>query len=147
MSKKHPGLVQHFMDKLGINLSQMTRFLDISHNTLYNYRIMEDDKLPKKSVEKILNFLNVRDFEEAHQYLERIERSDRSTLSREFVKDVSAASESESLPGNERMHSRKPNRIGSETYRKALQEEILKVINGPNDYEFISYIQKYRKRK
>lgn len=147
MSNKYPGLVQHFMDKLGINLQQMTKFLDLSHNTLYNYRTMDDSKIPKKSVEKILNFLNVHDIEEAHRYLDRIEREQRSILSKELHTDVLAMSEIEHLHGNEEFDTVLKNQIGSKNYRKALQEEILRAINGPNDYAFIDYIQKYKQRK
>jgi flagellar basal body P-ring protein FlgI len=146
-SKKFIAL---FMEKMNLKVNDMVRFLDVSANTIYNYRTMDDQEIPSKIKDKIFDLLKTDDFTEARQILSSITSQKRD----EIASSINSLMRTTRLVSNEDTNidsfSNKDgnltslNHLGSKVFVDALLYEINKVVQTEDDYDFISYIKKYK---
>lgn len=74
--------LDYFMSKFGIKVATMTKFLDCSSKTVYNYRQMHYSKLPEKVWHKIFNFFfaynmkQIQTFTELYDLIESMDEED-----------------------------------------------------------------------
>ena len=139
-----------FMKKLGIKVSEMVKFLDVSPNTVYNYRTMNDDDIPAKITDSILEFLRVDNTDMAKDLLLSLNQITIEPYIKRFLQVIKSKSllnrdeYSDAKNDSDTVVSQSNNQnIGSEVFMNALWHEIAKVVNGLDDYEFIAYLKKY----
>lgn len=136
-----------FMQKMNIKVNDMVQLLDVSANTIYNYRTMNDEELPIKVRDKIFNVLEVDSYNQARNLLNDITMRQRDEIVkslRSLLRSTLLVSQEDSETSNFLEVSSCLVDIGSKVFVEALLYEIKKAINGKDDYEFISYVRKYK---
>ena len=138
-----------FMKKMNIRVNDMVKLLDVSANTIYNYRTMDDNDIPLKVKEKLFDMLEVNDFIEARDILISMSDERRSQIASSMgsllMTTMMVDTKSLKIDDNNKndILNNLEDSLGSKVYINALLHEIKKVVKSEDDYDFISYIKKY----
>jgi len=138
-----------FMKKMNIRVNDMVKLLDVSANTIYNYRTMDDQDIPLKVKDKLFDMLGVNDYQEARKALLTISDERRSQIASSMgsLLMTTMMVNTESYKNNDNNKNDISNNLedslGSKVYVNALFYEIKKVVKSKDDYDFISYVKKY----
>ena len=148
---EHRKFIALFMQKMNMRVNDMVRLLDVSPNTVYNYRTMDDEDIPLKVKQQLFNILNVDSYEKARNTLINMtfDKRDEVTSTLESVlKSTITVSKIKSNNTSEKVKedlgSIMGNEIGSKFFVDALVYEIKNVVKSKDDYDFISYVRKYK---
>lgn len=139
-------LIVLFMKSLDLKVNDMVNFLEVSANTIYNYRTMNNEHLPSKVTSKLYELLDVDNADDARNLLSHLNYERKNNLLGKLGKSISSKTILNSDSHNNIYKTDTGlEKLGSKVFTDALFYEMQNVVNGKNDYEFIAYIKKYKK--
>lgn len=136
-----------FMKILDLKVNDMVKFLEVSANTVYNYRTLDENSIPLKITQKLFDILNVSNVNEAKELLINLDFDQKNMILGKLSKSITAKTmllnEMEGKSRNQSINEF--SKLGSKVFIDALIHEIENVVTDVNDYEFIVYIREYKK--
>lgn len=148
---KEVGTLGLVMSKLGITSKDMQSLLNVTRQTVYNYRNSSDEQLPKVVKEKLIKAFNQPNIDKLREYIECAKKDTKTYKeAKTQLKDYLSGNNISNFDDGDiekETQCINPKLNISEAYKTLLNELLTDILSKGNDYELLNILDNYKKTR